>query len=327
MHRRYRWAVIGTGTIARKFLSDLSRIPEAEVYAVCSRSLSRAREFGEDYGASAFYDDVLAMAEDQNVDIVYVATPHTEHFSNAITCMENGKAVLVEKPMAVNSEQARKMMECARRNNVFLMEAMWSRLFPAFRTLVKWVAMGRMGQIRNISADFGFFNTHGPEERLLNPALGGGATLDVGPYVIWAAASLVGLPAKVQAMGRLGETGVDEHTIINLQHSMGVTSQLMCGIDGKTPQQLIITGTEGWIWVPDFWHADTLIYQPRGESDEEVLSFPYEGLGYQFQINEVMDCVSKGFTESPRVPLSMSVSIMEVMDEVRRQIGVRYAMD
>ena len=324
MESQVGWGILGAGGIAARFVSDLVKLPDAGLVAVGSRSKDRADEFASHHGIERAYGSYAELLGDPDVDVVYVATPHPFHRPHTLLCLDHGKAVLCEKPMGVNAHDVREMVTRARATDLFLMEAMWTRALPVTRQAQKWIEEGRIGEVRMLTADFGFRSGWNPEGRLLNPELAGGALLDVGVYVI-ALASMVfgGAPVSVQAAAHIGETGVDEQTAMVLSYRDGALGLLSCAVRTSTPQQARIDGTEGSIHIPDFWHATAATLRVRGEDPIE-----YTGdVGYHYEAAEVMACLQAGKRESALVPLDESLAIAETMDQVRTQIGLVYPME
>lgn len=324
MESKVGWGILGAGGIAARFVSDLVKLPDARLVAVGSRSRDRASEFASHHGVERAYGGYAELVGDPDIDVVYVATPHPFHRPHTLLCLEHGKAVLCEKPMGVNAGHVRDMVARARAANHFLMEAMWTRALPVIRQAQKWVEEGRIGEVRMLTADFGFRTGWNPGGRLLNPELAGGALLDVGVYVL-ALASMVfgGKPDKVQASAHIGETGVDEQTAMVLSYGDGALAMLSCAVRTTTPQQARIDGTEGSIHIPDFWHATQATLSVRGE---DLVEYTGEA-GYHFEAAEVMSCLRAGNKESSLVPLDESIAIAEMMDRVREQIGLVYPME
>lgn len=324
MGNKVGWGILGAGGIAARFVSDLVKQPDARLVAVGSRSQDRAGEFASRHGIERAYGSYARLVEDADVDVVYVATPHPFHRPHTLLCLDHGKAVLCEKPMGVNAGHVRDMVARARANDLFLMEAMWTRALPVIRQTQKWVEEGRIGEVRMLTADFGFRTGWNPDGRLLNPELAGGALLDVGVYVI-AMASMVfgGAPVEVHALAHIGETGVDEQTAMVLSYGDGALALLSCAVRTGTPQQARIDGTDGSIDIPDFWHATRATLNVRSEDPIE-----YTGeAGYHFEAAEVMTCLQAGKKESPLVPLDESIAIAQTMDQVRAQIGLAYPVE
>jgi len=316
-----RWGVLAPGTIAHKYATDLKKTEDAQVVAIGSRALERAQVFAHAYGAPRAYGSYAELAQDPDVDAIYVATPHPWHKENVILCLEAGKAVLCEKPMGVNAAEVREMVDCARRNGRFLMEANWTRFLPAIVQAREWLRDGLIGEPKLLSADFGFRSGWNPEGRLLNRALAGGATLDVGVYVVTLAAMVFGqAPASVMAAGHIGETGVDEMMAMLLSYPGGAVAQLACAVRTNTLQTARIDGTEGRITIPDFWHATSATLERSGEEPVQVTG----EASYHFEALAVGDCLRQGLTECEEMPLDESIGIAEVMDEARRQVGLRY---
>jgi predicted dehydrogenase len=321
MGKSMGWGILGAGSIASKFATDLVKLSDARLTAVGSRSADKAARFAEERGVERSYGSYAGMIADPEVDVVYVATPHPFHKEHTLLCLEGGKAVLCEKPMAVHAGQVREMVAAAREHGLFVMEAMWSRFNPVWVQVRQWLAEGRIGEVRMLSADFGFRTGWNPEGRLLNLSLAGGALLDVGVYVV-SLASLVygGAPERVQAAAHIGETGVDEQTAMVLSYPGGGLALLACAIRTVTPHAARIDGIEGAIEIPRFWHPTTARLIRPGEEPLETSG----DFGYHYEAAEVMECLRAGRTESETMPLDESISIAETMDNVRAQIGLTY---
>ncbi len=321
--RLVKWAVLGPGIIARKFSEALSGVQGSVLHAVGSRDLARAKAFAELYGAPAAYGSYEELARDPEVDAVYVASPHTGHCEHALLCLEHGKAVLCEKPLAVNADQARRMADAARANQAFLMEAMWSRFLPASVHARKLAAEGAIGEVRMLSVDFSFTMPVNPDSRLFSPALAGGGLLDVGIYVMHLSASLFGAsPEKAESFAHIGPTGVDENAALLLKYPGGQIAAMTCGVHAHGHNTASIIGTDGRIELPTFWTADTVRLIKGGHTEE--LKFPMDVNGFEYEIREVADCVRKGLVESPNLPLEESIAILDTMDGFRRQWGLKY---
>jgi predicted dehydrogenase len=245
------------------------------------------------------------------------------HCEHTLLALDAGKAVLCEKPFAVSAREARLMIERARARKLFLMEAMWTRFNPITVQVRRWLAEGRIGEPRLATVDFGFRTAWNPESRLLNPALAGGALLDVGVYVLAYASMVFGRPAQIQAVSHIGETGVDEQTAIVLRYGGGQIASLTCAVRTPTPHGARIYGTEGAIEIPAFWHAPTAKLIRLKEDPVEATG----DFGFRYEIAETHACLAAGKTESDAMPLAETLAIAETMDEVRRQIGLRYPFE
>lgn len=324
MPRPVGWGFLGPGRIATRFVNDLVKLDDARRVAIGSRDLARAQAFAKQYGFARAYGSYEELLRDPEVEVAYVATPHPFHVEHTILCLEHGKAVLCEKPFAVNARQAREMAACARANGVFLMEAMWTRFGPVMTQVRNWLQEGAIGQARLLVADFGFRSPMNPEGRLFNLNLAGGALLDVGVYVVSLASMIYGgSPQTVQALAHLGETGVDEQTALTFGYRSGAQAQLHCAVRLNTIQQAHIYGTEGAIHIPSFWNATQATLAMTGREPLQVTG----EMGFHFEATEVMACVRAGRTESAIMPLDESVAIVETLDQVRALIGLRYPMD
>ncbi|MBN1937675.1 MAG: Gfo/Idh/MocA family oxidoreductase [Anaerolineae bacterium] len=319
----FGWGILGAGRIAARFATDLKKLPQAKLVAVGSRALDKAQAFADEYGFDRAYSSYADMLADPAVDVVYVATPHPFHREHTLLCIDAGKAVLCEKPIEINAGRVIDMVRAARGKGVFLMEAMWTRFLPVIVQVQQWLTEGRIGEVRMLNVDFGFRSGWDPEGRLLNPALAGGALLDVGVYVTAFASMVFGAPESVRASAHLGETGVDEQTAMVLKYAGGQLALLSCAVRTNTPQQAFIQGADGAIHVPDFWHAITATLKVNGQEPVEASG----EAGYQFEAAEAMACLAAGKTESDVIPLDESIAIAQTLQEARRQIGLKYPME
>jgi predicted dehydrogenase len=327
MSQVIRWGILGTGKIAGKFAEGLSQLPDAKLVAVASRSASSAEAFGGKHGATTFHASYAALANDPDVDVIYIATPHPMHAENALLCLSAGKHVLCEKPFTMNRREAAKVVELARQKKVFLMEAMWSRFLPILVEAKRIVDSGEIGVVQKIDSDLSFTANFGPEHRLYDPALGGGALLDLGIYPLSLSSFFLGPVTAVQAMGELGDTGVDEQTAFLLQHQGGGMSTCACSLRVDPPCEMVITGTLGHIRLHGRFHETTslTVTLANGRTRNEQKS-PI-GNGYAHEAVEVMRCLRAGLIESPVMPLDETLALMGILDTIRSQIGLSYAAD
>jgi len=322
-----RWGIAATGGIARAFADALGRVPDAELVAVASRTPARAQEFADEVGAARAHGTYAALADDPDVDVVYVASPHARHHDDAVLYLEHGKHVLCEKPLALNAAQVQAMTDAARRNDRFLMEALWSRFLPAYEELVHLVDHGAIGEVQLVEADFGFrVGEIDPTHRLFDRTQGGGALLDLGIYPLNLAFQVLGHPIAVQAAGTIGTTGVDEQTALVLRHGGDTLSVLKAAIRASYTCTARIAGTAGSIAIPAFMHCPQhLVVQTL--AGERRIEAPMEGNGLHHQVREVHRCVRAGLGESPVMPWSESLALAATMDAVRAQIGLHYDAD
>jgi dihydrodiol dehydrogenase / D-xylose 1-dehydrogenase (NADP) len=327
MGKTIHWGILGAGRIARKFASSLRELPEASLAAVGSRSLERAQALAAEFGVQRSYGDYESLVCDPQVRVIYVATRHPDHLEAMRLCLEAGKAVLCEKPFTINAREAQQVVRLARQNRLFVMEAMWTRFFPVMRQVQSMIADGRIGEPRLLQADFGFMNDWNPDGRHLNLALGGGALLDVGVYVVSLSSALFGPPVSIASQADIGQTGVDETCGMVFRHAQGQISCLAAAIRTETRREAIIYGTEGRVEIhAPLWKPNAVTLFPS-KGEPEHLSIPYPNFGYQFEAAHVMDCLEEGSTESPVMPLNETVQIMRTLDAVRAPWGLQYPGD
>lgn len=318
-----RWGILGCGNIAGQFARGLHHAPGAILAAVGSRSKDKAERFAAEHGAGlalGSYEELAACGE---VDAIYVATPHPMHCEDTLLCLDHGKAVLCEKPFAINAEQARRMVGGSREKGVFLMEAMWTRCFPIMVRLREELAKGRIGEARFVSADFGFRAGFDPKSRLFDPALGGGALLDVGVYAVSFASMVLGKPSGVAGLMQPAPTGVDAQSAFVFSYPSGAMASLYTTIQANTPWEATVMGSEGKIRVESPFWKPTRMTISAGDAEESV-ELPYEGNGYQFEAIEVGRCLDAGLLESPVMPHDETIGVMETMDALRGQWGLKY---
>jgi predicted dehydrogenase len=318
-----RWGILATGTIAGVLAEDLALVPDAELVAVGSRTPEAAQRFAQRYHVPRAYGSWAELAADPDVDVVYVATPHSAHHAAARMCLEAGKHVLCEKAFTLDLATTLDLVDLARERGLFLMEAMWMRCNPAIRRLVDLVASGRIGEVRAVHADFGFASREPATHRLHARELGGGALLDLGVYVVSFAHLFLGEPASIAAWATLSAERVDTNTGMLFGYDSGALATLTCTFLASTPQIASVSGTQGRVELAHgFYRPESLVLHRDGEV--ETIPVPYEGLGYVHEIREVQRCLGLGLTESPLVPLADTVGVMRTLDAVRAQIGVTY---
>lgn len=322
-----RWGILGTGRIARDFATALRDTPGAALAAVASRERATAVDFADAFGIPlrlAGYDGLAACPE---VDLVYIATPHALHAENALGMLAGGKGVLCEKPFALNRAQADQVVALARSRGVFLMEAMWTRFMPALEEAKRILASGVLGEVSQAHADFGFVATGRPGSRLFDPALGGGALLDVGIYPLSIAAYLLGDVADVRALAELGPTGVDLQTVFTLRHAGGALSTCACSLKAATPGLMTLSGRRGRLRLDAPFHRAPTLTLELADEPPQVIPTPYLGNGYVHEAIEAQRCWAAGLVESPAMTHEQTLHLMGVLDAIRAQTGVRYPGD
>ncbi len=319
-----RWGIAGTGVIADAFARDLRLLDDAELVAVGSRSQEAADRFAATHEISRRHVGYDALAADPEVDAIYVAVPHTGHEEVTLTAIAAGKAVLCEKPFAVNAAQTERMIAAARAAGVFLMEAMWVRFLPHQVGLRELIAQGRIGEIRSVIVDRGEVLSSDPAHRVLDPALGGGALLDLGIYPVSFASMLLGTPDRVAAFATPAVTGVDAQTSAVFAYPSGAHALISTALDARTANTASITGTKGRIDIADWADGRLPAKLTLLDGTTQSLDFPREGKGLRLQAAEVGRRLRAGEKESPVMPLDETLSIMRTLDLIRQQVGLRY---
>lgn len=323
---RLRWGVLGAGFIAGAFADTLHRNTDQRIVAVASRNAARAAAFAAEHGIDRAVGDARRLVDDPDVDIVYVAAPHTEHVRLATLALESGKHVLVEKPLATSAAEARRLAEVAGRTRRFAMEAMHTRFHPRVTILERLLADGALGELRTLRAEIGLGGVRpDPTSRLYDPHLGGGAALDIGVYPLWFHDFVLGAPDRVDVSGTLAATGVDEQWNATLQHDAGAFAAIGATLRGWTPSDAAVGGDAGRV------HLDSRHPQPGGlvvydARNAPVLRYTDDtgivGIqGLCRQAAWVARHVDDGLTESPWHPLSTSVRVLETVDAVRAALG------
>jgi predicted dehydrogenase len=327
MNDTVRWGILGTGKISRAFANALKDTPGAVLAGVASRSLDTAQAFAAEFGAPAAYGSYQQLADAPDVDLVYIGTPHPMHAANARMALEAGKGVLCEKPFTMNLREAEHVIALARSKKLFLMEAMWTRFMPALAEVRRIIASGEIGKVHQVVADFGFKADFGPEHRVYNPALGGGALLDLGIYPLSIAAALLGPVESVRAQAELGATGVDVQTGFTLRHRGGGMSVCSCSLQARTPCELTVSGEFGHVRMNTMFHRTQSISVVLADGSSRTVATPYLGNGYVHEAIEAQRCFRAGMIESPGMTHDETLALMAVMDEARRQIGLSYVSD
>ncbi len=324
MNERIRWGILGTGIVARDFAAGLAVVPDAELLAVGSRARETAEGFGEAYGVPRRYASYEALAADPEVDVAYVATPHTLHRDNTLLCLRSGKSVLCEKPFALNAGQAGEMVAAARERGLFLMEGMWNRCNPVVIEAKRLLDEGAVGKARMLVADFGVGRVPDPRHRLFDPAVGGGALLDLGVYPIAMASMVFGPPATIATAAHLGPTGVDERSGIVLGHDDGSVAVLSTSLTEKTPSEATFFGSEGSLRLHGPIFRPVAITVARTGDEPRRIEPVLEGNAFNYEAAEVVRRLRAGALESPAMPLDESLAIMRTLDAIRAAWGLKY---
>ncbi|KFI05423.1 Gfo/Idh/MocA family protein [Massilia sp. BSC265] len=326
-----RWGILGTGGIARAFALGLKHAPGAVLAAVGSRTLDNAQAFARELGIEKAYASYEELARADGVDIIYIATPHPMHAANSLLALGGGKAVLCEKPFAINRREAGEVVALARAKNLFLMEAMWTRFLPALAEVKRIMASGEIGTVTQVHADFGFSATLDPEHRVNKRELGGGALLDLGIYPLSIAHALLGKVENVQAQAVMSSTdkdnAVDTTTAFVMKHAGGTLSVCSCSIRARSSSELIVSGTGGSIRMHRMFHLTDRITVDLQDGSSRTVPTPYLGNGYTHEAIEAGRCLREGLIEHPLMTHEDTLALMALLDRIRGQIGLRYPSD
>jgi predicted dehydrogenase len=321
-----RFGVLGTGGIARGFVTDLGAVEGARAVAVGSRSQESADRFGDAHGVPRRHASYARLVADDEVDVVYVATPHPLHAENALAAITHGKHVLVEKPFAMDAAEARTIVAAARHAGVFCLEAMWTRFLPHTVRIRRLLADGALGEIRTVAADHGQIFAPDPTHRLYAPELGGGALLDLGIYPVSWVHMVLGTPISVTSAVDPAFTGVDGQASAILRYTGGVHAVVTCTLSAPTARRAWISGTEGTVDVDPVFYAPTTFTLRRQNTEPELFDvepgLEGPGKGLRYEAAEVVRCVREGLTESQALPLDETVSIMATLDAIRASAAV-----
>jgi predicted dehydrogenase len=325
-----RWGILGAGRIARKFASDLKLVENAELIAIGSRGKQSADEFNKEFPVKYCHYSYLDLVQNPEVDVIYIATPHNLHYENTLLCLEHNKAVLCEKPFAMNSNQTIKMIEEAREKKLFLMEALWTKFHPHYIKVQEMIGHGLLGEIKAVLVSFGFKPVAPVPARLFDPALGGGTVMDIGIYNVFIAMSVLGKPDYIDAVITPASTGVDEQCSIVFRYKSGALAQLFSTFSSNLATEADICGTEGRIRLTSrFYEPSSTIefYADRLDSRQVIPVEREPGFGYQYEARHVNDCLRKGLIESPIVSFADTLLLMETLDKIRKTAGIHYPAD
>ncbi len=325
--RPVRWGILGAGAIAGTVGADIAASPDSEVVAVGARDGDRAARFAAERAIPRSYGSYDELVADPDVDVIYVATTHGHHHDHALLALRAGKPVLVEKAFTLNAREARDVVETARSRGLFCMEAMWYRLNPLLLRAVEIATSGRIGELTSVRADLSRLFPYDPHHRLYDLAAGGGALLDLGVYPVNFVWAVLGRPSRVAATGRLSPTGSDWVVGLQLSYPDGAVAQVHTSAAGASPDTGLILGTEGWLRLERRLHRPEAVTVSTASGVETMSAEPLAGNGYRHQVAEVERCLRAGLTESPLLPLDDTVAILELIDDARAQLGVRYAAD
>jgi predicted dehydrogenase len=316
-----RWGILGAGNIARTFVEDLLLLEDQVPAAIGSRSSGRAQQFAGSYGVEKYYGSYAALVADDSLDVVYVATPHSEHYDAARLCLEAGRPVLVEKPFTVTAAETARLIALATSQQLFAMEAMWTRFNPIVREVAELVREGAIGRITAVQIDLSEAPGYNPSDRRWDPARAGGALLDLGVYLLSFGSMLLGAPDQTRTVSVAAPTGVDANTAVVARYPGGAVGLYHCGLWANSPQVATITGTGGTITVgAPFYRPDSFTLIPAA-GEPRIREIALHGHGFTYEAAEVARCLRAGLTESPLMPLAGTLGVMRVLDAARASSG------
>lgn len=326
MSKKIRWGIIGPGHIAHSFAKDLKLVEDGKLTAVASRSLERAREFADAYSAEHSFGSYQELFESDVVDVLYIATPHTSHCKLTVEALDHGKPVLCEKPMGVNADEVKTMIAAAKKNGVFLMEALWSRFNPSIIKVKQLIDEGIIGDVAYLNANFGFYALDRDEDgRILNPDLAGGSLLDIGIYPIFLAYLILGKPDNIEAASLFYKTGVEVQTSMIFEYADS-QAVLASGLRSKISMRAEIAGSKGSVYLHERWH-EAQGYTVEIDGGDKKYELPTKGKGYSHEIEEVHECLKNGALQSRKWSLQNSLDLVNLLDEVRDITGTTFPFE
>lgn len=325
--KKLRFGIVGTGTIAHRFAGAIKNVSNAELVAVASRTKENAEKFGDEFDIPVRFDSYEKMAESDAIDAAYIAVPHSGHIGCSCLMMNNGKHVLCEKPMAVNTAEAEEMFRCAEENNVLLMEAMWARLVPGTIKMLEIAESGLLGDILGVEGKFCYtMDEDEMEHHVFKPEHGGGSLLDVGVYGLNFAGWYLGKDVEEINAQSSVYNGVDSHTCAILKYKNGAIADISSAILLRKPNEGFVYGSKGYAYLRRFYAPQEIeLHFNNGET--ETISVPYAGNGFEEQISHFSECASLGLKQSPIVTAEQTLYITRQMDKIRRITGIVYPQD
>jgi predicted dehydrogenase len=330
MSKIIRWGILGAGSIAKKFASDLQHVQNAKLVAIGSRTQENANAFADLFSIEKRYSSYLQLVEDKDIDIIYIATPHILHHENTLMCLQHHKAVLCEKPFAINQKQVLGMIQLAKEKKIFLMEALWSRFLPHFIKLKEMLAQGMIGEVTALQANFGFKTSADSNKRLTEIELGGGTLLDIGIYNIFFALHILGNPDNLEVAMVPNASGADEQCAITFHYHNGAVAQLFSSFKADIPIDLQIFGTKGNIKLTQRFYEPTCTIQfstDGGKNYELIEVEKAKGIGYEYEAQHATDCLLAGKMESDLMTFEESLVLIKLLDQVRAKGGLAYPQD
>lgn len=322
MAKIIKWGILGLGKIAHKFASDLAKVQDVELYAVASRNALKSKEFKAQYKAAKAYSSYEDLAKDTSVDAVYIATPHAFHKPHTILCLQHKKAVLCEKPFAMNLQEVEEMIACAQENNVLLMEALWTYFLPHYQFVIALVKSNKYGKLKQLEADFGFYTAYNTESRVFKKEVGGGSLLDIGIYPIFAALSTLGKPKEIKAAATFFENGADSSCSMIFEYD-NAKAHLKSTLIENMSTEAIFSFKDATVIINTMFHQPSTVTIIQAEY-QETINFGYKTIGYSFEIEHFNKLLRENKKESNIMTFEFSKNLIKTLDKVRGIIGLEY---
>jgi len=322
--KRYKWGILAPGIMSKKFSAGLKLLDNAELYAVGSRDLKRAKAFAGEHGFKKYYGSYEDLAKDPDLDVVYIASPHSFHKEHTLLCLNNGKHVICEKAFALNEKEVYEMTDLAKKKGLFLMEALWPPFQPFYKKASEIIKSGMLGDIRHLNGYFSFIPPYDPKERKFNPLLGGGSLLDIGIYPVIDALTFIGIPDEIKAAATYADSGSEVTINIIFKYKDGKTAFLYSSYRTDNGIGCDLLCGKGNMTVSRGRDMNQRVILKLHGEDEKVYKFTPPAMGYHWEAEEVMRCLDKGLTESPVVPLSFSHNLISALDRIRKAAGITF---
>jgi predicted dehydrogenase len=322
MGKKYKWGILAPGKMSSKFVKGLKLLKNADLYAVGSRDLQRAKQFANENGFRKYYGNYEELAADPEVEVVYIASPHSHHNEHTMLCLRNGKNVICEKAFAINSGEVEEMISEAVRRKLFLMEALWPPFQPFYKKATEILKTGKPGRIIHINARFSFRPPYNPDDRKFNLKLGGGSLLDIGIYPVIDALSFMGVPDEIKAIASFAETGSEDALSMIFKYNDGRMATLYSSFKTDSGIGCDILCENGNLFLTRGRDMNQkVILEMHGMEKEEYIFRP-DAMGYHLEAEEVMRCLDESRTESSVVPLSFSMDLINTLDRIRKAAGI-----
>jgi predicted dehydrogenase len=322
--KKIKWCILGTGGIAKKFAEALKAVENSELYAVGSRSLASAESFAREFNVSKTYSSYEDAANDPDVDVIYIGTPHNLHCENTLMSLEKGKHVLCEKPLGINGIEVRKMIAKAKEKKLFFMEALWSRFLPNIIKVKELIDSGEIGKVKLIASYFSVKSSYGPEHRQFNRELGGGSLLDIGIYNVFLSLFLLGKPKEFIAIAGIGNTEVDNSCSFTFKYDQDTLAVMYSSFVAQAQSIAEIHGETGKILLPEMFFCPNNVKIIRPDGNEKIIPFEFKSNGYNYEAEEVVKCIQSGKIQSELMSWNNSLDLIDMLDSIRKKCGIVY---